>query len=121
MKPNHTVPSEAGTSSDPIELTMDAFRPVESLTPFRMDSKIATEKPLPYAEQDPRNAVRVTIKTPDGSYVSNSIRIDETMGEIIIDADGIRILLDRRNVVVYPYSDSPAVYPKARCDVRFTA
>ena len=118
---NHTLPSEAGTASEPIELTMDAFRPVESLAPFNMDGRIATEKPLPYAAQDPRRAARVTVKTPDGSYESSNIRIDEEAGEITIDADGIRILLDRRNIVVYRDPENPVIYRNVRCDVRFMA
>ena len=106
-------------STEPVELSMDAFRPVE--IPLRLNMDAMREKPLPYAAQDPLNAARVTIVTPDGSYESAYIRIDEEAGEITIDADGIRILLDRRNVVVYLDSNSPAIYPKARCDVRFTA
>lgn len=106
-------------STEPIELTMDSFQPVESLTPFRMDSRIATERPLPYAQQDPRSAAHVTIKTPGGSYESSNIRIDEEAGEITIDADGIRILLDRRNVVVYRDPENPTIYSNTRCDVRF--
>ena len=121
MKPsNHTFPSEAGTASDPIELTMDAFRPIESLTPFRMDSRIATKERLPYAEQNPHNAAHVTVKTPDGSYESTSIRIDAEAGEIIVEADGVRILLDRRNVVVYRDPENPSIYRSFHCDVRFT-
>lgn len=42
-------------------------------------------------------------------------------GEIIVEADGIRILLDRRNIVVYPDSDPPTVYWNILCDVTFTA
>ena len=108
-------------SNEPIELSMDSFQPIESPLPFRMDSRVATAKPLPYAEQAPRRATHVTVRTPDSSYESTSSRIDEEAGEITIDADGIRILLDRRNVVVFPDSDSPTIYPQTRCNVRFTA
>lgn len=122
MKPsNYTFPSEADTSSAPTELTMDAFLPVETPLQLHMDGRDAMEEErLPYACQDPCNAAHVTIVTPDGSYASDSIRIDEAMNEIVIDADGVRILLDRRNVVLYLGPETPVIYRNALCDVRFT-
>ena len=82
-------------SSEPIDLTMDAFRPVEPPLRPRMDSGPAPrENLLPYAWQDPHSAARVAITTPGGSYESDSIHIDDEIGEITVDADGVRILLD---------------------------
>ena len=108
-------------SSEPIDLTMDAFCPVESPLRLRTDSGPAPrENLLPYAWQDPHSAARVAITTPGGSYESDSIHIDEAMGEIIIDADGVRILLDGRKVVVYLYTEHPTVYWNTLCDVTFT-
>ena len=119
---NRIFPSEASTASEPIDLTMDAFRPVEPPLRPRMDSGPAPrENLLPYAWQDPRSAARVAIRTPGGSYESRSFRIDEAMREIIIDADGVRILLDGRNVVVYLDTERPTVYWDGLCDVTFTA
>lgn len=115
---NGIFPSE---TSEPIALTMDSFRPVEPPLRPRMDSKPAPrEGRLPYAWQDPRSAARVAITTPGGSYESDSIRIDDEMGEIVIDADGIRILLDGQNVVVYLDPEHPTVYWDGLCDVAFT-
>lgn len=117
---NHISPSQPGTSSEPIALTMDAFCPVEPPLRPRMDSKpVPREDRLPYAWQDPRGAARVAIKTPGGSYESDSIHIDDEMGEIIIDADGTRILLDGENVVVYLDSKNPTIYRNTLCDVTF--
>ena len=105
-------------SSEPIDLTMDAFRPVEPPLRPRMDSGPAPrENLLPYAWQDPRSAARVAIRTPGGSYESRSFRIDDEIGEITIDADGVRILLDGRNVVVYLDSKNPTIYRNTLCDV----
>ena len=119
---NRIFPSEAGTATEPIELTMDSFRPVEPPLRPRMDGKPAPrEGRLPYAWQDPRGAARVAIMTPGGSYKSNNIHIDETMREIIVDADGIRILLDGENVVVYLDPEHPTVYWGGLCGVTFTA
>ena len=115
-------PSETSTASEPIDLTMDAFCPVEPPLRPRMDSGPAPrENLLPYAWQDPRSAARVAIRTPGGSYESRSFRIDEAMGEITVDADGVRILLDGRNVVVYLDTEHPTVYWDGLCDVTFTA
>ena len=117
---NRIFPSEAGTATEPIELTMDSFRPVEPPLRPRMDGKPAPrEGRLPYAWQDPRGAARVAIKTPGGSYESDSIHIDDEMGEIIIDADGTRILLDGENVVVYLKPEHPTVYRDVLCNVTF--
>lgn len=114
---NGIFPSEA---TEPIELTMDSFRPVEPPLRPRMDGKPAPrEDHLPYAWQDPRGAARVAITTPGGSYESDSIHIDDEMGEIIIDADGIRILLDGENVVVYLDAENPTVYRDVLCNVTF--
>ena len=119
---NRIFPSEASTASEPIDLTMDAFCPVEPPLRPRMNSGPAPrEELLPYAWQDPHSAARVAITTPGGSYESDSIHIDEAMGEIIIDADGIRILLDGRNVVMYLDTERPTVYWDGLCDVTFTA
>ena len=108
-------------SSEPIDLTMDAFRPVEPPLRPRMDSGPAPrENLLPYAWQDPRSAARIAIRTPGGSYESRSFRIDDEIGEITIDADGVRILLDGRNVVVYLDPEYPTVYWDGLCDVAFT-
>lgn len=116
---NRIFPSEA---TEPIALTMGAFRPVEPPLRPRMDGKPARkEDRLPYAWQDPRSAAHVVIKTPGGDYESDSIHIDEATGEIIVDADGVRILLDGQNVVVYLDAENPAVYQNALCDVTFTA
>ena len=88
---------------------MDAFCPVESPLRLRTDSGPAPrENLLPYAWQDPHSAARVAITTPGGSYESDNIHIDEAMGEITVDADGVRILLD------------PTVYWDGLCDVTFT-
>ena len=115
---NGIFPSAA---SEPIDLTMDAFRPVEPPLRPRMDSGPAPrENLLPYAWQDPRSAARVAIRTPGGSYESRSFRIDDEIREIIIDADGVRILLDGRNVVVYLDTEHPTVYWEGLCDVAFT-
>lgn len=82
-------------SSEPIDLTMDAFCPVEPPLRPRMNSGPAPrEELLPYAWQDPHSAARVAIRTPGGSYESRSFRIDDEIGEITVDADGVRILLD---------------------------
>lgn len=114
---NGIFPSEA---SEPIDLTMDSFRPVESPLRPRMDSEPAPKDDrLPYAWQDPRGAAHVVIKTPGGSYESDSFHIDEAIGEIVIDADGIRILLDGRNVVVYLDAENPTVYRDVLCNVTF--
>ena len=108
-------------SSEPIDLTMDAFRPVEPPLRPRMDSGPAPrENLLPYAWQDPHSAARVAITTPGGSYESDSIHIDDEIGEITVDADGVRILLDGRNVVVYLDTEHPTVYWNTLCDVTFT-
>ncbi len=108
-------------SSEPIDLTMDAFCPVESPLRLRTDSGPAPrENLLPYAWQDPHSAARVAITTPGGSYESDNIHIDEAMGEITVDADGVRILLDGRNVVVYLDIEHPTVYWDGLCDVTFT-
>lgn len=105
---------------EPIALTMDSFRPVEPLLRPRMNSKPAPrEDRLPYAWQDPCGAARVAITTPGGSYESDSIHIDDEMGEIIIDADGTRILLDGENVVVYLDAENPTVYRDVLCNVTF--
>lgn len=114
---NHTFPSEASTFSEPVELTMDAFRPIEPPLQLNMDT---VKKPLPYASQNPRSATHVTVKTPAGIYQSDDIRIDEEAGEITIDADGVRVLLDQRNVAVYLEPENPTIYRNVRCDVRFT-
>ena len=119
---NRIFPSEASTASEPIDLTMDAFRPVEPPLRPRMDSGPAPrENLLPYAWQDPRDAAHVAITTPGGNYESRSFRIDDEIGEITIDADGVRILLDGRNVVVYLDTEHPTVYWDGLCDVTFTA
>ena len=108
-------------SSEPIDLTMDAFCPVEPPLRPRMNSGPAPrEELLPYAWQDPHSAARVAITTPGGSYESDSIHIDDEIGEITVDADGIRILLDGRNVVVYLDIEHPTVYWDGLCDVTFT-
>ncbi len=115
---NGIFPSAA---SEPIDLTMDAFRPVEPPLRPRMDSGPAPKEDLlPYAWQDPHSAARVAITTPGGSYESDSIHIDDEIGEITIDADGVRILLDGRNVVVYLDIEHPTVYWDGLCDVTFT-
>ena len=115
---NRIFPLEAGVASEPIALTMDLFRPVEPPHRSRMDSEPAPKDDrLPYAWQDPRGAARVAITTPGGSYESDSFHIDEAMGEIVIDADGIRILLDGRNVVVYLDTKNPTIYRNTLCDV----
>lgn len=115
---NGIFPSEA---SEHIDLTMDSFWPVEPPLRPRMDGKPAPrEGRLPYAWQDPRSAARVAITTPGGSYESDSIHIDDEMGEIVIDADGTRILLDGQNVVVYLDPEHPTVYWDGLCDVAFT-
>ena len=115
-------PSETSTASEPIDLTMDAFCPVEPPLRPRMDSGPAPrENLLPYAWQDPRSAARVAIRTPGGSYESRSFRIDDEIGEITIDAAGVRILLDGRNVVVYLDTEHPTVYWDGLRDVTFTA
>lgn len=117
---NRIFPSEAGTATEPIALTMDSFRPVEPPLRPRMDGKpVPREDRLPYAWQDPRGAARVAITTPGGSYESGNFHIDETMGEIVIDADGIRILLDGENVVVYLDAENPTVYRDVLCNVTF--
>lgn len=114
---NGIFPSEA---TEPIELTMDSLRPVEPPLRPRMDGKPAPrEDHLPYAWQDPRGAARVAITTPGGSYESDNIHIDDEMGEIIIAADGIRILLDGENVVVYLDAENPTVYRDVLCNVTF--
>ena len=119
---NRICPSETSTASEPIDLTMDAFYPIEPPLRFRMDSGPAPrECLLPYAWQDPCDAAHVAIRTPGGSYESRSFRIDEAMGEITVDADGVRILLDGRNVVVYLDTEHPTVYWDGLCDVTFTA
>ena len=88
-------PSETSTASEPIDLTMDAFYPIEPPLRFRTDSGPAPKEDLlPYAWQDPRNAACIAIRTPGGSYESRSFRIDDEIGEITIDADGVCILLD---------------------------
>ena len=116
---NGIFPSAA---SEPIDLTMDAFRPVEPPLRPRMDSGPAPrENLLPYAWQDHRSAARIAIRTPGGSYESRSFRIDDEIGEITIDADGVCILLDGRNVVVYLDTEHPTVYWDGLCDVTFTA
>ena len=116
---NGIFPSAA---SEPIDLTMDAFCPVEPPLRPRMNSGPAPrEELLPYAWQDPHSAARVAIRTPGGSYESRSFRIDDEIGEITIDADGVRILLDGRNVVVYLDTEHPTVYWDGLCDVTFTA
>ena len=108
-------------SSEPIDLTMDAFCPVEPPLRPRMNSGPAPrEELLPYAWQDPHSAARVAITTPGGSYESDSIHIDDEIGEITVDADGVRILLDGRNVVVYLDIEHPTVYWDGLCDVTFT-
>ena len=118
---NRIFPSEASTASEPIDLTMDAFCPVEPPLRPRMNSGPAPrEELLPYAWQDPHSAARVAITTPGGSYESDSIHIDDEIGEITVDADGIRILLDGRNVVVYLDIEHPTVYWDGLCDVTFT-
>ena len=118
---NRIFPSEASTASEPIDLTMDAFRPVEPPLRPRMNSGPAPKEDLlPYAWQDPRDAARVAIRTPGGSYESDNIHIDEAMGEITVDVDGIRILLDGRNIVVYLDTEHPTVYWNTLCDVTFT-
>ena len=115
-------PSETSTASEPIDLTMDAFYPIEPPLRFRTDSGPAPKEDLlPYAWQDPRNAACIAIRTPGGSYESRSFRIDDEIGEITIDADGVRILLDGRNVVVYLDTERPTVYWDGLCDVTFTA
>ena len=77
---------------------------------FRTDSGPAPKEDLlPYAWQDPRNAACIAIRTPGGSYESRSFRIDDEIGEITIDADGVCILLDGRNVVVYLDTEHPTV------------
>ena len=114
-------PSETSTASEPIDLTMDAFYPIEPPLRFRTDSGPAPKEDLlPYAWQDPRNAACIAIRTPGGSYESRSFRIDDEIGEITIDADGVRILLDGRNVVVYLDTEHPTVYWEGLCDVAFT-
>lgn len=114
---NGIFPSEA---TEPIALTMDSFRPVEPPLRPRMDGKPAPrEGRLPYAWQDPRGAAHVAITTPGGSYESHSIHIDEATGEITVDADGIRILLDGWNVVVYLDPEHPTVYRDVLCNVTF--
>ena len=119
---NRIFPSEASTASEPIDLTMDAFCPVEPPLRPRMDSGPAPKEDLlPYAWQDPHSAARVAITTPGGSYESDSIHIDDEIGEITVDADGVRILLDGRNVVVYLDIEHPTVYWDGLCDVTFTA
>ena len=116
---NGIFPSAA---SEPIDLTMDAFCPVEPPLRPRMDSGPAPrENLLPYAWQDPRDAAHVAITTPGGNYESRSFRIDDEIGEITIDADGVCILLDGRNVVVYLDTEHPTVYWDGLCDVTFTA
>lgn len=118
---NRIFPSETSTASEPIDLTMDAFRPVEPPLRPRTDSGPAPKEDLlPYAWQDPRGAAHVVIKTPGGSYESDSFHIDEAAGEITVDADGTRILLDGRNVVVYLDPEYPTVYWDGLCDVAFT-
>ena len=108
-------------SSEPIDLTMDAFCPVESPLRLRTDSGPAPrENLLPYAWQDPHSAARVAITTPGGSYESDSIHIDDEIGEITVDADGVRILLDGRNVVVYLYIEHPTFFWYGMCVVTFT-
>ena len=115
-------PSETSTASEPIDLTMDAFYPIEPPLRFRTDSGPAPKEDLlPYAWQDPRNAACIAIRTPGGSYESRSFRIDDEIGEITVDADGVRILLDGRNVVVYLDTERPTVYWDGLCDVTFTA
>ncbi|NBI82075.1 hypothetical protein D3Z48_08255 [Clostridiaceae bacterium] len=115
-------PSETSTASEPIDLTMDAFYPIEPPLRFRTDSGPAPKEDLlPYAWQDPRNAACIAIRTPGGSYESRSFRIDDEIGEITIDADGVCILLDGRNVVVYLDTEHPTVYWDGLCDVTFTA
>ena len=42
------------------------------------------------------------------------------MGEIVSDADDIRILLDGWNVVMYLDAENPTVYRNTPCDVTFT-
>lgn len=112
---NNVFPSEA---SEPIDLTMDLFRSVEPPLRPRMDSGPAPKDGrLPYAWQDPRGAAHVVIKTPSGSYESDSFHIDEAAGEITVDADGTRILLDGWNVVVYLDSKNPTIYRNTLCDV----
>ncbi len=107
--------------NDPAELTMEAFRPVTDRK--RGPKAEAGERPrrLPYAGQNPAAATHVEVTTPDGRYESGSFEIDENRGEITVDAQGTRILLDRRNVVVYLDAESPSVYPRTRCGVSFTA
>lgn len=118
---NRIFPSEAAVSSEPIDLTMDAFCPVEPPYRLRMDGEpVRKEGRLPYVWQDPRSAARVVITAPGGSYESDSIHIDEATREITVDADGIRILLDGRNVVVYLDAENPTVYRDGLCDVAFT-
>ena len=115
---NRIFPSAA---SEPIDLTMDAFCPVEPPLRLPTDSGPAPkEDRLPYAWQDPHSAAHVVIKTPGGSYESDNIHIDEAAGEITVDADGVRILLDGRNVVVYLNTERPTVYWEGLCDVAFT-
>ena len=79
---NRICPSEPSTASEPIDLTMDAFCPVEPPLRPRMDSGPAPKEDLlPYAWQDPRDAAHVAITTPGGNYESDSFRIDEAMGK----------------------------------------
>lgn len=108
------------SDNDPAGLTMDAFQPV---TARKRGPKAEPGEPrcLPYAGQNPAAAAYVEITTPDGRYESGSFEIDENRGEITVDAQGTRILLDRRNVVVYLDAESPSVYPRTRCGVSFTA
>lgn len=122
IKPNtKSVTTEA--AGEAMELSMDAFQPADTSKLARCASMENTAPlcDLPYGWQEPETAAHVKITTPDGTYESDEFVLNEDVGEITVNVDGITILLDNHNVVVYADPSSPTVYPAAACDVVFMA
>lgn len=103
----------------PVELDMDSFQPVrEGLG--APDMEPAPRSRVPYQEQHPESATSVSIRTPGGRYESSSFRLDTDKGEIAVEADGMTIILDNRNVAACAEGQDPAVYPARACTVLFS-
>lgn len=109
-----------GSDSESTPLSLDDFRPIGKTGPLRPPAPIRPSAPMPYARQHPETATRVRIRTPGGEYESGVFTIDPVKGRIRVDADGLPVLLDRRNVVVYLDPGRPTIYPAAQCRVVFS-
>ena len=139
---NCIFPSEAGTASEPIDLTMDAFCPVEPPLRPRMNSGPAPKEDTMAQELAgmKRRMVWSFVFLIPLFYISmghmmgaplpaflvgheNAVAfgLPQLLLTLPVDADGVRILLDGRNVVVYLDTEHPTVYWDGLCDVTFTA